>query len=337
MRVLVTGAAGFIGSTLCHALLDRGDEVVGIDNLNDYYDVRLKLARLDRLRPRKGFVFQKLDIVERKPMADLFATAKFDAVMHLAAQAGVRYSIENPSAYTDANIVGFLHVLEGCRRSRVGHLVFASSSSVYGANTRLPFSEHDNVDHPVSLYAATKKANELMAHSYAHLYGLACTGLRFFTVYGPWGRPDMALFKFTEGILAGRPIPVFNRGDMVRDFTYVDDIVEGVVRVIGQPAAPAAGWSGDRPDPATSYAPWRIFNIGNNRPVKLMRYIEVLEQCLGRKAQLELLPMQAGDVPATCADTGELQRAVGYRPQTPVEVGVKRFAEWYQAYYRETK
>jgi UDP-glucuronate 4-epimerase len=337
MRVLVTGAAGFIGSALCHALLDRGDEVVGIDNLNDYYDVRLKLARLDRLQPRKGFVFQKLDIVERKPMADLFATAKFDAVMHLAAQAGVRYSIENPSAYTDANIVGFLHILEGCRRSRVGHLVFASSSSVYGANTRLPFSEHDNVDHPVSLYAATKKANELMAHSYAHLYGLACTGLRFFTVYGPWGRPDMALFKFTEGILAGRPIPVFNRGDMVRDFTYVDDIVEGIVRVIGQPAAPAAGWSGDRPDPATSYAPWRIFNIGNNRPVKLMRYIEVLEQCLGRKAQLELLPMQAGDVPATCADTGELQRAVGYKPQTPVEVGVKRFAEWYQAYYRETK
>jgi UDP-glucuronate 4-epimerase len=337
MRVLVTGAAGFIGSALCHALLDRGDEVVGIDNLNDYYDVRLKLARLDRLRPRKGFVFQKLDIVERKPVADLFATAKFDAVMHLAAQAGVRYSIENPSAYTDANIVGFLHILEGCRRSRIGHLVFASSSSVYGANTRLPFSEHDNVDHPVSLYAATKKANELMAHSYAHLYGLACTGLRFFTVYGPWGRPDMALFKFTEGILAGRPIPVFNRGDMVRDFTYVDDIVEGIVRVIGQPAAPAAGWSGDRPDPATSYAPWRIFNIGNNRPVKLMRYIEVLEQCLGRKAQLELLPMQAGDVPATCADTGELQRAVGYKPQTPVEVGVKRFAEWYQAYYRETK
>jgi UDP-glucuronate 4-epimerase len=337
MRVLVTGAAGFIGSTLSHALLDRGDEVVGIDNLNDYYDVRLKQARLDRLRPRKGFVFQKLDIVERKPMADLFATAKFDAVMHLAAQAGVRYSIENPSAYTDANIVGFLHVLEGCRHSRVGHLVFASSSSVYGANTRLPFSEHDNVDHPVSLYAATKKANELMAHSYAHLYGLACTGLRFFTVYGPWGRPDMALFKFTEGILAGRPIPVFNRGDMVRDFTYVDDIVEGIVRVIGRPAAPAAGWSGDRPDPATSYAPWRIFNIGNNRPVKLMRYIEVLEHCLGKKAQLELLPMQAGDVPATCADTGELQKAVGYKPQTPVEVGVKRFAEWYQAYYRETK
>jgi len=333
MKVLVTGAAGFIGSALTHALLDRGDEVVGIDNLNDYYDVRLKQARLDRLQPRKGFVFQKLDIVERKPMGELFAAGKFDAVMHLAAQAGVRYSIENPSAYIDANVVGFTHVLEGCRHSRVGHLVFASSSSVYGANTRLPFSEHDNVDHPVSLYAATKKANELMAHSYAHLYRLPCTGLRFFTVYGPWGRPDMALFKFTEGILAGRPIPVFNRGDMVRDFTYVDDIVEGIVRVIGQPAAPAAGWSGDHPDPATSYAPWRIFNIGNNRPVKLMRYIEVLEQCLGKKAQLDLLPMQPGDVPATCADTGELEKAVGYKPQTPVEIGVKRFAEWYQGYY----
>jgi UDP-glucuronate 4-epimerase len=337
MKVLVTGAAGFIGSTLTHALLDRGDEVVGIDNLNDYYDVRLKQARLDRLLPRKGFVFEKLDIVERKPMGELFAAGRFDAVMHLAAQAGVRYSIENPSAYIDANVVGFTHVLEGCRHSRVGHLVFASSSSVYGANTRLPFSEHDNVDHPVSLYAATKKANELMAHSYASLYGLPCTGLRFFTVYGPWGRPDMALFKFTEGILAGRPIPVFNRGDMVRDFTYVDDIVEGIVRVIGQPAVPAAGWSGDRPDPATSYAPWRIFNIGNNRPVKLMRYIEVLEQCLGKKAQLDLLPMQAGDVPATCADTGELERAVGYKPQTPVEIGVKRFAEWYQGYYRDLR
>jgi len=337
MKVLVTGAAGFIGSTLTQALLDRGDEVVGIDNLNDYYDVRLKQARLDRLRPRKGFVFQKLDIVERKPMGELFAAGKFDAVMHLAAQAGVRYSIENPSAYIDANLVGFTHVLEGCRHSRVGHLVFASSSSVYGANTRLPFSEHDNVDHPVSLYAATKKANELMAHSYASLYGLPCTGLRFFTVYGPWGRPDMALFKFTEGILAGCPIPVFNRGDMVRDFTYVDDIVEGIVRVIGQPAAPAAGWSGDRPDPATSYAAWRIFNIGNNRPVKLMRYIEVLEQCLGKKAQLDLLPMQAGDVPATCADTGELEKAVGYKPQTPVEIGVKRFTEWYQDFYRDLR
>jgi UDP-glucuronate 4-epimerase len=336
MRVLVTGAAGFIGSTLTHRLLDRNDQVVGIDNLNDYYDVRLKQARLDRLRVRPGFVFHKLDIVERKGMAELFSASKFDAVVHLAAQAGVRYSIENPSAYVDANLVGFMHVLEGCRHSRVGHLVFASSSSVYGANTRLPFSEHDNVDHPVSLYAATKKANELMAHSYASLYGLACTGLRFFTVYGPWGRPDMALFKFTEGILAGRAIPVFNRGDMVRDFTYVDDIVEGVIRTMDKPASPEAGWTGERPDPATSYAPWCIFNIGNNQPVKLMRYIEVLEQCLGKKAQLELLPMQAGDVPATYADVGELQRAVGYRPQTPIEVGVRRFAEWYQAYYRKS-
>ena len=333
MKVLVTGAAGFIGSALAHRLLDRGDEVVGIDNLNPYYDVRLKHARLDRLQPRSGFVFEKIDIVEREPMVELFARSRFDVVVHLAAQAGVRYSIENPAAYIDANLVGFLHVLEGCRHTRVAHLVFASSSSVYGANTRLPFSEHDNVDHPVSLYAATKKANELMAHSYASLYGMPCTGLRFFTVYGPWGRPDMALFKFTEGILAGRPIPVFNRGDMVRDFTYVDDIVEGVVRVMGAPAAATAAWSGERPDPATSYAPWRIFNIGNNQPVKLMRYIEVLEQCLGKKAQLELLPMQPGDVPATFADVGELQRAVGYKPQTPIEVGVRRFAEWYQAYY----
>jgi len=336
MKVLVTGAAGFIGSALAHRLLDRGDEVVGIDNLNPYYDVRLKHARLDRLQPRSGFVFEKIDIVEREPMVELFARSRFDVVLHLAAQAGVRYSIENPAAYIDANLVGFLHVLEGCRHTRVAHLVFASSSSVYGANTRLPFSEHDNVDHPVSLYAATKKANELMAHSYASLYGMPCTGLRFFTVYGPWGRPDMALFKFTDGILAGRPIPVFNRGDMVRDFTYVDDIVEGVVRVMGAPAAATAAWSGERPDPATSYAPWRIFNIGNNQPVKLMRYIEVLEQCLGKKAQLELLPMQPGDVPATFADVGELQRAVGYKPQTPIEVGVRRFAEWYQAYYRKS-
>ena len=334
MKVLVTGAAGFIGSTLSHALLDRGDEVVGIDNMNNYYDVRLKEARLDRLRPRQGFAFRKMDIVERKPMEELFAQGRFDAVMHLAAQAGVRYSIENPTAYIDANITGFLNVLEGCRHAEVAHLVFASSSSVYGANTRLPFSEHDTVDHPVSLYAATKKANELMAHSYASLYKLPCTGLRFFTVYGPWGRPDMALFKFTEGILAGRPIPVFNRGEMTRDFTYVDDIVEGIVRVLGQPAAPASGWSGDRPDPATSYAPWRIFNIGNNQPVKLMRYIEVLEQCLGRKAQLDLLPMQDGDVPATSADTRELEKAVGYKPRTPIEVGIKRFADWYQSYYR---
>ena len=335
MKVLVTGAAGFIGSTLAHRLLDRGDEVVGIDNLNDYYDVRLKQARLVRLLSRADFRFEKLDIIERKTMSGLFAASKFDAVVHLAAQAGVRYSIENPSAYIDANIVGFLNVLEGCRHSRVGHLVFASSSSVYGANTRLPFSEHDNVDHPVSLYAATKKANELMAHTYAHLYGLPCTGLRFFTVYGPWGRPDMALFKFTEGILAGHSIPVFNRGEMVRDFTYIDDIVEGIVRVIGLPAAPAPDWSGDRPDPATSYAPWRIFNIGNSQPVKLMRYIEVLEQCLGRKAIVELLPMQPGDVRATIADVSDLERAVGFRPRTAVEEGVAKFVAWYKDYYNE--
>jgi len=334
VKVLVTGAAGFIGSTLAHRLLDRGDEVVGVDNLNDYYDVRLKQARLERLRARAGFVFQKLDIVERKAMSGLFAAGNFDAVVHLAAQAGVRYSIENPLAYIDSNVVGFMNVLEGCRHSRVGHLVFASSSSVYGANTRLPFSEHDNVDHPVSLYAATKKANELMAHTYAHLYALPCTGLRFFTVYGPWGRPDMALFKFTEGILAGRPIPVFNRGEMVRDFTYVDDIVEGIVRVIGLPAAPVPGWSGDQPDPATSYAPWRVFNIGNSQPVKLMRYIEVLEQCLGRKAIVELLPMQPGDVRATIADVSDLEQAVGFRPRTAVEVGVAKFVAWYRSYYQ---
>ena len=334
MKVLVTGAAGFIGSALAHALLDRGDEVTGIDNLNDYYDVRLKQARLERLGTRARFQFQKLDVVDRKPMSELFVSGKFDAVVHLAAQAGVRYSIENPSAYIDSNIVGFINVLEGCRHSRVGHLVFASSSSVYGANTRLPFSEHDNVDHPVSLYAATKKANELMAHSYAHLYRLPCTGLRFFTVYGPWGRPDMALFRFTEGILANRPIPVFNRGEMVRDFTYVDDIVEGIVRVIGLPAAPAPGWSGDRPDPATSYAPWRVFNIGNSQPVKLMRYIEVLEQRLGRKAIVDLLPMQPGDVQATIADVSDLEQATGFRPHTPVEAGVAKFVDWYKVYYQ---
>jgi UDP-glucuronate 4-epimerase len=334
MKVLVTGAAGFIGSALAHRLLDRGDEVVGIDNLNDYYDVRLKLARLERLTAHKGFAFQKLDIAERKPMSELFAAGKFDAVMHLAAQAGVRYSIENPSAYIDANIVGFLNVLEGCRHSRVGHLVFASSSSVYGANTRLPFSEHDNVDHPVSLYAASKKANELMAHSYAHLYGLPCTGLRFFTVYGPWGRPDMALFLFTEGILAGRSIRVFNRGEMVRDFTYIDDIVEGIVRVIGLPASPAPEWSGDHPDPATSYAPWCIFNIGNSQPVRLMRYINVLERCLGRKAILDLMPMQPGDVQATTADVSDLEEAVGFRPRTPVEEGVAKFVAWYKDHYK---
>ncbi len=334
MRVLVTGAAGFIGSVLAHRLLDRGDEVVGLDNLNDYYDVRLKEARLARLQAREGFHFVKLDIVDRRAMAELFRDQKFDAVVHLAAQAGVRYSIEHPSAYVDANLVGFANVLEGCRRSGVKHLAFASTSSVYGAGTKMPFSEHGGTDHPLTLYAATKKANEVMAHSYAHLYGLPCTGLRFFTVYGPWGRPDMALFRFTRGILAGEPIPVYNRGDMVRDFTYVDDIVEGVVRVLDKPASPQPGWDGNKPDPATSLAPYRIFNIGSNRPVKLMRYVEVLERCLGKKAKLELLPMQPGDVPATYADVSALEAAVGFRPATTVEDGISRFVAWYKDYYK---
>lgn len=333
MHILITGAAGFIGAALAERLLARGDEVVGIDNLNDYYDVSLKQTRLARLSGHERFRFERLDIVDRPAMERLFREQSFDAVMHLAAQAGVRYSIENPAAYIDANLVGFGNVLEGCRRSGVKHLVFASSSSVYGANTKLPFSEHDNVDHPVSLYAATKKANELMAHCYAHLYGLPCTGLRFFTVYGPWGRPDMALFKFTKGILEGKPIPVFNHGKMIRDFTYIDDIVEGVVRTIDRPARSDPHWNGERPDSATSYAPYRIYNIGNNRPVELMRYIEVLEQCLGKKAILELLPMQPGDVPATYADTRDLEHDVGFKPSTPIETGVARFVEWYKKYY----
>jgi UDP-glucuronate 4-epimerase len=334
MKVLITGAAGFIGAALAHRLLDRGDKVVGIDNLNDYYDVRLKLARLERLRGRADFRFVTLDIAECPPTAELFTTGKFDAVAHLAAQVGVRYSVENPHAYVDANIVGFMNVLEGCRHSGIRHLVFASSSSVYGANIRLPFSEHDNVDHPVSLYAASKKANELMAHSYAHLYGLACTGLRFFTVYGPWGRPDMAPIRFAEGICAGRAIPVFNSGDMVRDFTYIDDIVEGVVRVIDQPAVSAQTWSGSAPDPATSYAPWRIFNIGNSEPVKLMHFINLLEQGFGRKAIIDLLPMQPGDVKATSANVSDLEQAVGFRPRTSVEEGVAKFVAWYKDYYK---
>ena len=334
MLVLITGAAGFIGSTAARTLLERGDEVVGIDNLNDYYDVSLKNARLDRLKVYPNFSFVLLDVSAREKMADLFASNRFDAVIHLAAQAGVRYSIENPHAYIDANLIGFLNVLEGCRHSKVAHLVYASSSSVYGSNAKLPFSENDNVDHPVSLYAATKKANELMAHSYAHLYRLPCTGLRFFTVYGPWGRPDMALFKFTRGILAGEPIPVFNRGEMVRDFTFVDDIVQGVVRVMDRPAAPDPHWDRMRPTPSTSQAPYRVFNIGNNRPVKLMRYIEVLEECLGKKAMLDLLPMQPGDVPATTADVTALNAATGFSPSTPVETGIARFVAWYREYYK---
>jgi UDP-glucuronate 4-epimerase len=336
MKILVTGAAGFIGSTLALRLLERGDTVCGIDNMNDYYDVRLKEARLQRIKDHRHFEFQKLDIIDREAMAELFQKQKFDAVMHLAAQAGVRYSITNPQSYIDSNLVGFGNILEGCRHSGVKHLAFASSSSVYGANTKLPFSEHDNVDHPVSLYAATKKANELMAHCYAHLYGLPCTGLRFFTVYGPWGRPDMALFKFTKGILEGDPIPVFNHGKMIRDFTYIDDIVEGVIRAIDRPASPNSGWSGEAPDPATSYAPYRIYNIGNNQPVELMRYIEVLEESLGKKAKLEMLPMQDGDVPATYANTENLENDVGFRPRTSVEHGIAKFVEWYKSYHRVT-
>jgi UDP-glucuronate 4-epimerase len=333
MKVLVTGVAGFIGSHLAKRLLARGDSVFGIDNMSDYYDVTLKEARL-KWCAHPEFVFERLDIADRQGMPRLFARQSFDAVVHLAAQAGVRYSIENPAAYVDANLVGFGNVLEGARHGKVKHLVFASSSSVYGANTKLPFSESDNVDHPVSLYAATKKANELMAHTYASLYGLPCTGLRFFTVYGPWGRPDMALFKFTRGILQGERIPVFNRGQMIRDFTFVDDIVEGVVHTVDKPAQPNPAWSGEAPDPATSYAPYRVYNIGNNQPVELMRYIQVLEETLGRKADMELLPMQDGDVPATYANVDALQRDVGFRPRTPIEEGVRRFVEWYREYYR---
>jgi len=333
MKILVTGVAGFIGSHLALRLLARGDAVVGLDNMNNYYDVTLKEARLHRCS-HPAFQFERLDIVDRERMKALFAAHSFDAVMHLAAQAGVRYSIENPAAYIDSNLVGFGNILEGARHGKVKHLVYASSSSVYGANTKLPFSEHDNVDHPVSLYAATKKANELMAHTYASLYGLPSTGLRFFTVYGPWGRPDMALFKFTRGILAGERIPVFNKGQMIRDFTYVDDIVEGVIRAIDNTARPDPNWSGDKPDSATSYAPYRVYNIGNNQPVELMRYIRVLEDALGRKADLDLLPMQEGDVPATYANVDALQNDVGFRPRTPVEEGVRRFVEWYKDYYR---
>ena len=334
MNILVTGAAGFIGSTLALRLLQRGDRVLGLDNLNDYYDVTLKEARLARLRACAGFEFEHADITDRERIARLFAQRRFDAVMHLAAQAGVRYSIENPGAYIDTNLLGFGNVIEGARRAQVGHFVFASSSSVYGANARLPFAEDDNIDHPVSLYAATKKANELIAHSYAHLYRLPCTGLRFFTVYGPWGRPDMALFKFTRGIIAGEAIPVFNRGEMVRDFTYVDDIVEGVLRVIDRPAQPDPDWSAFAPKPSTSSAPYRIYNIGNSQPVKLMRYIEVIEQCLGLQAKLDLLPLQDGDVPQTIADVSRLEAAVGFKPATSIEVGIGRFVEWYRSYYK---
>ena len=335
MKVLVTGAAGFIGSHTAHHLLDRGDEVVGLDNLNDYYDVRVKEARLDRLADKQGWRFARLDLTDRDGVAALFAEERFDRVVHLAAQAGVRYSIENPMAYVDSNLVGHTNILEGCRHNEVEHLVYASTSSVYGANTRMPFSVHDNVDHPLSFYAATKKANELMSHVYASLYGLPVTGLRFFTVYGPWGRPDMALFLFTRKILAGEPIDVFNYGNHRRDFTYVDDIVEGVVRCLDRVATPNPEWQSDAPDPGSSQAPYRLYNIGNQQPVELMRYIEVLEDCLGRKAEKNLLPLQPGDVPDTYADVSDLTADVGYKPATPVEVGVRRFVDWYLDYYGE--
>ena len=337
MNVLLTGAAGFIGFHLAKRLLSRGDRVTGVDNLNAYYDVALKEARLERLRAVPGFRFERLDICDRAGVERLFEGARFDVVVHLAAQAGVRYSLENPHAYVQSNLVGFLHVLEGARASRPGHLVYASTSSVYGANTRLPFGERQNTDHPLSIYSATKKANELMAHSYAHLFAIPCTGLRFFTVYGPWGRPDMALFRFTRGILAGEPIPVFNEGRMVRDFTYVDDIVESVVRVMDRPAAANPDWRGDSPDPASSSAPWRVYNIGNSRRVELMRYIRALEAALGREARLQMLPMQAGDVPATEADTSALEALTGYRPGTPVEEGIRRFVAWYLDYHGERR
>ncbi|WP_116812543.1 NAD-dependent epimerase [Steroidobacter cummioxidans] len=333
MKLLLTGAAGFIGFHTSQILLARGDEVVGLDNLNDYYDVSLKQARLEILQKFPNFRFVKMDVADREGMAALFKQEKFQRVIHLAAQAGVRYSIQNPLAYIDSNVVGFANILEGCRHNGVEHLVYASTSSVYGANTKMPFSVHQNVDHPLSFYAATKKANELMAHTYAHLYQLPVTGLRFFTVYGPWGRPDMALFLFTKNILADKPIDVFNYGNHRRDFTYVDDIAQGVVRAMDRPAQPNQDWSGDEPDPATSKGPYRLYNIGNNSPVELMRYIECIEQNLGKKAQKNLLPLQAGDVPDTSADVEDLVRDVGYKPATPVEEGVRRFIEWYVGYY----
>jgi len=332
-NILVTGAAGFIGFHLSRRLLAAGHSVVGLDNLNDYYDVRLKEARLARLTPSPNFRFVRQGLEEREKLHALFAAESFATVVNLAAQAGVRYSLTNPYAYIDSNIVGFVNLLEGCRHYGVRHLVYASSSSVYGANTAMPFSVHHNVDHPVSLYAATKKANELMAHTYSSLYGIPATGLRFFTVYGPWGRPDMALFLFTRAILEGRPIDVFNYGKMQRDFTYVDDIVEGVVRVMDRIPEGNPAWSGDHPDPGTSYAPYKIYNIGNNNPVELLSFIEALEDCLGKKAEKNFLPLQAGDVPATYADVDDLMRDVGFQPSTPIEEGIRRFVAWYREYY----
>jgi UDP-glucuronate 4-epimerase len=333
VKLLLTGAAGFIGYHCARRLIAGGHEVVGLDNLNSYYDVQLKQARLARLEELAGFRFVRLDLTDRNGMTELFARERFQRVVHLAAQAGVRYSLEAPHAYIDSNMTGMLNVLEGCRQHDIEHLVYASTSSVYGANTRMPFSEHAGVDHPVSLYAATKRANELMAHNYSLLFQLPTTGLRFFTVYGPWGRPDMALFVFTRNILEGRPIDVFNHGRHKRDFTYVEDIVEGVARVCERIAQPDPAWNSDAPDPATSRAPFRIYNIGNHQPVPLLRYIEVIEECLGRKAQKNFLPLQPGDVPETFASIDDLVRDVGYRPATPLEVGVRRFVDWFCDYY----
>ena len=334
MKVLVTGSAGFIGSALSIRLLERGDQVIGIDNHNDYYDPALKEARLARHANHKNYTHLRIDLADRVAIEQVFDEHKPQGVINLAAQAGVRYSIENPLAYVDSNIVGFAHILEGCRHNKVGHLVYASSSSVYGANTTMPFSVHDNVDHPLSLYAASKKANELMAHTYSHLYGLPTTGLRFFTVYGPWGRPDMALFKFTKAILSGESIPVFNYGKHRRDFTYIDDIVEGVIRVLDQPAAPNPNWSGDQPDSGTSKAPWRIYNIGNNNPVDLMDFIEALEKALGKTAKKNFLPLQPGDVSDTYAYVKDLVDQFDYKPSTTIEEGITNFISWYRKYYK---
>ena len=336
MKVLVTGTAGFIGSHVALKLLERGDEVIGLDNLNDYYDVRLKKARLARFMEHPRYTHVHADLADRTAMEKAFATHAPQRVVHLAAQAGVRYAAENPHVYVSSNVTGFLHILEGCRRHAVEHLVFASTSSVYGANTAMPFSEHQSAEHPLTLYAATKKANEQMAHSYAHLYGIPSTGLRFFTVYGPWGRPDMALFLFTKAMLAGEPIRVFNHGKHKRSFTYIDDIVEGVVRTLDKVPGKNAGWNGAAPDPASSgVAPYRLYNIGNEQPVELLHYIEVLEECLGRKAKMEMLPLQAGDVPDTEADVTELIQSVGYAPKISVATGVANFVSWYKDYYRE--
>ena len=333
MKVLVTGAAGFIGSFTSHKLLDRGDQVIGLDNLNDYYDVTLKEARLARLQDRQGFTFERADLADKDAIDRMFKTHQPDRVIHLAAQAGVRYSLENPYAYIDSNVTGFLNILEGVRHNGTEHLVYASTSSVYGAHTDMPFSVHSGVDHPVSLYAATKKSNELMAHTYSHLFRVPCTGLRFFTVYGPWGRPDMALFTFTRKMLAGEAIDVFNYGNHTRDFTYVEDIVEGVVRALDIIATPNDEWDSGAPDPATSSAPYRLYNIGSNNPLDLSRYIEVLEETLGVTAERNLLPLQKGDVPDTYADVVDLMRDVGYKPDTPVETGIRNFVAWYKEYY----